>query len=103
MSYAIHPTISNKSDLCAGQPPKYHVFGAPRMSTVLLFFLHVLTEVDMNTTLQQCSVKLPMELSTWFIPCFAHGTCAKDVLVLSARIAQVDAPLQTKFHISARL
>lgn len=102
MSYTIHPTISNKSDLCAGQPPKYQFFSEPRMSTVH-FFSHVLTEVDMNTTVQQCSVKLPMELSTWFIPCFAHGTCAKDVLVLSARIAQVDAPLQTKFHISARL
>lgn len=87
MSYTIHPTISNKSDLRAGQPPKYQVFSVPRVSTVH-FFLHVLTEVDMNTTLQQCSVKLPMELSTWFIPCFADGTCAKDVLVLSARIAR---------------
>lgn len=38
MSYTIHPTISNKSDLCAGQPPKYQVFGATRVSTVHFFF-----------------------------------------------------------------
>lgn len=63
MSYTIHPTISNKSDLCAGQPPKYQGFGAPCVSAAA----------------SSCQ---------WFIPCFAHGTSAKDVLVLSARIAR---------------
>lgn len=63
MSYTIHPTISNKSDLCAGQPPKYPGFGAPCVSAAA----------------SSCQ---------WFIPCFAHGTSAKDVLVLSARIAR---------------
>lgn len=37
MSYTIHPTISNKSDLRAGQPPKHQVFSVPRVSTVHFF------------------------------------------------------------------